>query len=158
MFGDLSNVESEFGAMPEGDYIAIVEKMEERVSKNGNRGLNVKFKIVGDKRKNAVLFRWLTLDQNSAGFQYAQQFFKSVLEATSQPLNTYDINAVMNKPITIVVKHRKGQDGNAEAGVSYCKKATLKTAMNNISLAQQQPKPQPTVVTTAAFTTDEIPF
>jgi len=104
---------NEFEVIPAGDYPAIITECEEKDTKDGKgKRLNLKIQILDGKYQNRVLFDGLnTVNASAIAQQIGRSQLKSVCIAINNP-NPKDSSELLNKPLMIVVKVGKDQDGN----------------------------------------------
>jgi hypothetical protein len=110
---DAAKVEPQsFEPLPEGEYIAIVEKAEEKLTKDKNGAfLNLRIKVVDGKFKNRTVFKNINLKNASATAQAIGLGELSALcraVGVLQPRNAFEL---CNRPLKIKVRHKPDRDG-----------------------------------------------
>jgi hypothetical protein len=117
---DASQVkDSEFEALPAGEYRAVMTESERKKTKDGaSELLQVKLQIVDGPFKNrTVIDRFNLWNKNPEATTIAQQQFKKVCEALNIP-KPPDSSALHMKPLMIklAVKEYNGKDQNEVKG------------------------------------------
>ena len=117
---DASQVkDSEFEALPAGEYRAVIAESERKKTKDGaSELLQVKLQIVDGPFKNrTVIDRFNLWNKNPEATTIAQQQFKKVCEALSI-IKPADSSALHMKPLMIklAVKEYNGKDQNEVKG------------------------------------------
>jgi len=121
---DASQVkDSEFEALPAGEYRAVMTESERKKTKDGaSELLQVKLQIVDGPFKNrTVIDRFNLWNKNPETTTIAQQQFKKVCEALSIP-KPPDSSALHMKPLMIklAVKEYNGNNQNEVKGYKAC--------------------------------------
>lgn len=121
---DASQVkDSEFEALPAGEYRAVMTESERKKTKDGSSELlQVKLQIIDGPFKNrTVIDRFNLWNKNPQATTIAQQQFKKVCEAVnvSKP---GDSSALHMKPLMIklAVKEYDGKEQNEVKGYKAC--------------------------------------
>jgi len=117
---DASQVkESEFEALPAGEYRAVISDSERKKTKDGESELlQVKLQIIEGPFKNrTIIDRFNLWNKNPAATTIAQQQFKKVCEAVNIP-KPPDSSALHMKPLMIklAVKEYNGSNQNEVKG------------------------------------------
>jgi hypothetical protein len=121
---DASQVkDSEFEALPAGEYRAVMTESERKKTKDGaSELLQVKLQIVDGPFKNrTVIDRFNLWNKNPEATTIAQQQFKKVCEALNIP-KPPDSSALHMKPLMIklAVKEYNGSNQNEVKGYKAC--------------------------------------
>jgi hypothetical protein len=117
---DASQVkESEFEALPAGEYRAVISDSERKKTKDGESELlQVKLQIIEGPFKNrTIIDRFNLWNKNPAATTIAQQQFKKVCEAVNIP-KPPDSSSLHMKPLVIkvAVKEYNGSNQNEVKG------------------------------------------
>ena len=117
---DASEVkDSEFEALPAGEYRAVISDSERKKTKDGESELlQVKLQIIEGPFKNrTIIDRFNLWNKNPAATTIAQQQFKKVCEAVNIP-KPPDSSALHMKPLVIkvAVKEYNGNNQNEVKG------------------------------------------
>ncbi len=117
---DASEVkDSEYEALPAGEYRAVISDSERKKTKDGaSELLQVKLQIIEGPFKNrTIIDRFNLWNKNPEATNIAQQQFKKVCEALNI-LKPADSSALHMKPLTIklAVKEYNGKDQNEVKG------------------------------------------
>jgi hypothetical protein len=117
---DASQVkESEFEALPAGEYRAVISDSERKKTKDGESELlQVKLQIIEGPFKNrTIIDRFNLWNKNPAATTIAQQQFKKVCEAVNIP-KPADSSSLHMKPLMIklAVKEYNGSNQNEVKG------------------------------------------
>jgi hypothetical protein len=117
---DASQVkESEFEALPAGEYRAVISDSERKKTKDGESELlQVKLQIIEGPFKNrTIIDRFNLWNKNPAATTIAQQQFKKVCEAVNIP-KPPDSSSLHMKPLMIklAVKEYNGSNQNEVKG------------------------------------------
>jgi len=101
-------VQSEYAALPAGEYQAIIVESEEKSTKAGNgKYLELRLNIQGPTHQGRILFDRLNLvNQNETAQQIARATLSSICRAVNV-LTPKDSSELHGKPLTIVVKTRE---------------------------------------------------
>ena len=132
--------DSEFEALPAGEYRAVISDSERKKTKDGESELlQVKLQIIEGPFKNrTIIDRFNLWNKNPAATTIAQQQFKKVCEALniSKPP---DSSALHMKPLMIklAVKEYNGKDQNEVKGY----KAALSSSAPAVASTGAAPKP-----------------
>lgn len=140
---------NEFELIPPGEYPAIVTKSEMKPTKDGTgQRLNLTLQILNGKFQNRTLFDGLNVKNKSS---QAEQIGRGQLKSLCVAVNVPDPKTseeLHNKPLTIVVKTGKDQNGNPRSEIkSYKARLPTTTAAtppkekNDIEQAFEQPAP-----------------
>lgn len=121
---DASQVkDSEFEALPAGEYRAVMTESERKKTKDGSSELlQVKLQIIDGPFKNrTVIDRFNLWNKNPQATTIAQQQFKKVCEAVNI-LKPADSSALHMKPLMIklAVKEYDGKEQNEVKGYKAC--------------------------------------
>jgi hypothetical protein len=121
---DASQVkDSEFEALPAGEYRVVMTESERKKTKDGaSELLQVKLQIVDGPFKNrTVIDRFNLWNKNPEATTIAQQQFKKVCEALNIP-KPPDSSALHMKPLMIklAVKEYNGNNQNEVKGYKAC--------------------------------------
>lgn len=138
---DASQVkDSEFEALPAGEYRAVISESERKKTKDGaSELLQVKLQIVDGPFKNrTVIDRFNLWNKNPEATTIAQQQFKKVCEALNI-IKPADSSALHMKPLMIklAVKEYNGKDQNEVKGY----KAALSSSAPAAASTGAAPKP-----------------
>ena len=101
-------VQSEYAALPAGEYQAIIVESEEKSTKAENgKYLELRLNIQGPTHQGRILFDRLNLvNQNETAQQIAKATLSSICRAVNV-LTPKDSSELHGKPLTIVVKTRE---------------------------------------------------
>jgi len=121
---DASQVkDSEFEALPAGEYRAVITESERKKTKDqSSELLQVKLQIIDGPFKNrTVIDRFNLWNKNPQATTIAQQQFKKVCEAVNVP-KPGDSSALHMKPLMIklAVKEYDGKEQNEVKGYKAC--------------------------------------
>jgi hypothetical protein len=121
---DASQVkDSEFEALPAGEYRAVITESERKKTKDGSSELlQVKLQIIDGQYKNrTIIDRFNLWNKNPQATTIAQQQFKKVCEAVNVP-KPGDSSALHMKPLMIklAVKEYNGTNQNEVKGYKAC--------------------------------------
>lgn len=110
---DAAKVEPQsFEPLPEGEYVAIVEKAEEKLTKDKTGAfLNLRMKIVDGKYKGRTVFKNINLKNASAAAQAIGHGELSALcraIGVLQPRNAFEL---CNRPLKIKIRHKADREG-----------------------------------------------
>jgi hypothetical protein len=138
---DASQVkDSEFEALPAGEYRAVISDSERKKTKDGESELlQVKLQIIEGPFKNrTVIDRFNLWNKNPEATKIAQQQFKKVCEALSI-LKPADSASLHMKPLMVklAVKEYNGKDQNEVKGY----KAALSSSARAAASTGAVPKP-----------------
>ena len=138
---DASQVkDSEFEALPAGEYRAVISDSERKKTKDGESELlQVKLQIIEGPFKNrTVIDRFNLWNKNPEATTIAQQQFKKVCEALNI-IKPADSSALHMKPLMIklAVKEYNGKDQNEVKGY----KAALSSSAPAAASTGAAPKP-----------------
>ena len=138
---DASQVkDSEFEALPAGEYRAVISDSERKKTKDGESELlQVKLQIIDGPFKNrTVIDRFNLWNKNPEATTIAQQQFKKVCEALNI-IKPADSSALHMKPLMIklAVKEYNGKDQNEVKGY----KAALSSSAPAVASTGAAPKP-----------------
>lgn len=138
---DASQVkDSEFEALPAGEYRAVIAESERKKTKDGaSELLQVKLQIIDGPFKNrTVIDRFNLWNKNPEAMTIAQQQFKKVCEALNI-IKPADSSALHMKPLMIklAVKEYNGKDQNEVKGY----KAALSSSAPAAASTGAAPKP-----------------
>lgn len=138
---DASQVkDSEFEALPAGEYRAVIAASERKKTKDGaSELLQVRLQIVDGPFKNrTVIDRFNLWNKNPEATTIAQQQFKKVCEALNI-IKPADSSALHMKPLMIklAVKEYNGKDQNEVKGY----KAALSSSVPIVASTGSAPKP-----------------
>jgi hypothetical protein len=115
--------DSEFEALPAGEYRAVITESERKKTKDGSSELlQVKLQIVDGQYKNrTIIDRFNLWNKNPQATTIAQQQFKKVCEAVNVP-KPGDSSALHMKPLMIklAVKEYNGTNQNEVKGYKAC--------------------------------------
>ena len=115
--------DSEFEALPAGEYRAVMTESERKKTKDGaSELLQVKLQIIDGPFKNrTVIDRFNLWNKNPEATTIAQQQFKKVCEALNIP-KPPDSSALHMKPLMIklAVKEYNGNNQNEVKGYKAC--------------------------------------
>ena len=115
--------DSEFEALPAGEYRAVITESERKKTKDGTSELlQVKLQIIDGQYKNrTVIDRFNLWNKNPQATTIAQQQFKKVCEAVNVP-KPGDSSALHMKPLMIklAVKEYNGTNQNEVKGYKAC--------------------------------------
>ncbi len=129
---DYTDVNDEYGLIPEGQYEVIIKKVEERTTKNGSTGMNLTLVIRNDveqQYKNRCLFHtlWKRKEPAPADMQVQGYSFKQVMilaKAATLPSGKVYENVqalcadLVNKVVRVTVAHDE-YNGNKREIVKY---------------------------------------
>ena len=111
--------DSEFEALPAGEYRAVITESERKKTKDGSSELlQVKLQIVDGQYKNrTIIDRFNLWNKSEQARTIAEQQFKKVCEAVNIP-KPGDSSALHMKPLTIklAVKEYNGNNQNEVKG------------------------------------------
>ena len=101
-------VQSEYAALPAGEYQAIIVESEEKPTKAGNgKYLELRLNIQGPTHQGRILFDRLNLvNQNDTAQQIARATLSSICRAVNV-LTPKDSSELHGKPLTVIVKTRE---------------------------------------------------
>lgn len=138
---DASQVkDSEYEALPAGEYRAVISDSERKKTKDGaSELLQVKLQIIEGPFKNrTVIDRFNLWNKNPEATTIAQQQFKKVCEALNI-IKPADSSALHMKPLMIklAVKEYNGKDQNEVKGY----KAALSSSAPAVASTGAAPKP-----------------
>lgn len=138
---DASQVkDSEYEALPAGEYRAVISDSERKKTKDGaSELLQVKLQIIEGPFKNrTVIDRFNLWNKNPEATTIAQQQFKKVCEALNI-IKPADSSALHMKPLIIklAVKEYNGKDQNEVKGY----KAALSSSAPAVASTGAAPKP-----------------
>ena len=132
--------DSEFEALPAGEYRAVISDSERKKTKDGESELlQVKLQIIEGPFKNrTVIDRFNLWNKNPEATTIAQQQFKKVCEALNI-IKPADSSALHMKPLMIklAVKEYNGKDQNEVKGY----KAALSSSAPAVASTGAAPKP-----------------
>jgi len=115
--------DSEFEALPAGEYRAVITESERKKTKDGSSELlQVKLQIVDGQYKNrTIIDRFNLWNKNPQATTIAQQQFKKVCEAVNVP-KPGDSSAMHMKPLMIKLSVREynGTNQNEVKGYKAC--------------------------------------
>jgi hypothetical protein len=115
--------DSEFEALPAGEYRAVITESERKKTKDGTSELlQVKLQIVDGQYKNrTIIDRFNLWNKNPQATTIAQQQFKKVCEAVNVP-KPGDSSALHMKPLMIKLSVREynGTNQNEVKGYKAC--------------------------------------
>jgi len=115
--------DSEFEALPAGEYRAVITESERMKTKDGTSELlQVKLQIVDGQYKNrTIIDRFNLWNKNPQATTIAQQQFKKVCEAVNVP-KPGDSSALHMKPLMIKLSVREynGTNQNEVKGYKAC--------------------------------------
>ena len=126
---DASQVkDSEFEALPAGEYRAVISDSERKKTKDGESELlQVKLQIIEGPFKNrTVIDRFNLWNKNPEATKIAQQQFKKVCEAVNIP-KPPDSSALHMKPLMVKLAVKE-YNGNNQNEVKGYKPATTSAA------------------------------
>lgn len=130
--------DSEFEALPAGEYRAVMTESERKKTKDGaSELLQVKLQIVDGPFKNrTVIDRFNLWNKNPEATTIAQQQFKKVCEALNIP-KPPDSSALHMKPLMIklAVKEYNGTNQNEVKGYKACLPASSSTPAEKTATA-----------------------
>lgn len=138
---DASQVkDSEYEALPAGEYRAVISDSERKKTKDGaSELLQVKLQIIEGPFKNrTVIDRFNLWNKNPEATTIAQQQFKKVCEALNI-IKLADSSALHMKPLMIklAVKEYNGKDQNEVKGY----RAALSSSAPAVASTGAAPKP-----------------
>lgn len=138
---DASQVkDSEYEALPAGEYRAVISDSERKKTKDGaSELLQVKLQIIEGPFKNrTVIDRFNLWNKNPEATTIAQQQFKKVCEALNI-IKLADSSALHMKPLMIklAVKEYNGKDQNEVKGY----RAALSSSAPAVDSTGAAPKP-----------------
>ena len=104
-----------FTPLPAGEYQAIISESEMKPTKDGQgKYLQMKLQILNGQHQNRTLFDRLNLvNKNDVAVQIAKGTLSSICRAVNV-LTPNDSAELHNKPLTIIVKIKNDQNGNAQ--------------------------------------------
>jgi hypothetical protein len=115
--------DSEFEALPAGEYRAVITESERKKTKDGSSELlQVKLQIIDGPFKNrTIIDRFNLWNKNPQATTIAQQQFKKVCEAVNV-LKPPDSSALHMKPLMIKLSVREydGKEQNEVKGYKAC--------------------------------------
>jgi hypothetical protein len=131
--------DSEFEALPAGEYRAVISDSERKKTKDGESELlQVKLQIIDGPFKNrTVIDRFNLWNKNPEATKIAQQQFKKVCEAVNIP-KPPDSSALHMKPLTIKLAVKE-YNGNNQNEVKGYKPATTSAAAPSATSSVSKP-------------------
>ncbi len=134
--------DSDFDALPAGEYKAVIVESERKPTKNGaGHLLNVKFQIIDGQYKNRTVFdRFNLWNASEKAKLIAQQQFKKVCEAVNV-MSPKDSSELHMKPLMIklTVTEYEGKERNEVKGYKAALPVTQPTATPATSGSAQKP-------------------
>jgi hypothetical protein len=118
---DASQVDtSSYSELPEGQYVAVINKAERKPTKRGDAEyLSLEFQIVSDHQNGRKLWENLNLwNANQDAVKIAFASLASICKAVGV-LKPTDTDQLVNKPMRITIKHKADrQSGELQAKIS----------------------------------------
>ena len=108
MYSQDDKPQADFEALPEGEYLAIIEASEMKATKAGDgHYLKLKLQVIEGKYKGRVVFDNLNLDNKSkTARDIARATFAVIREAVGVP-NPQDSSELHGKPLVMKLKQRE---------------------------------------------------
>lgn len=107
----------EWKVVPEGDYIGVLKKVDEKVSKNGNKYLNVAFEVTTEGNP-ALVFAKFMLDHPNAdvvkGASYRIQAMAKALGKADGIEDTSELTGMIGQKCMLKVVIKPGNNGYAD--------------------------------------------
>lgn len=95
-----------YSLVPVGVHDAIVEKIEERTTKSGNRALDVTYRICGGVANNRLVFEMLNIfHPNPTASAIARRRLGDITRATGR-IGCSNTDELVGRELSISVKHR----------------------------------------------------
>jgi hypothetical protein len=108
---DYEDVNQDFEPLPAGEYRAIVADCEEKESRAGNIGLNLKIQIIEGQYENRLIFQWLNINHPKSNVQkIAEAELASIFRALNiqHPTDTAEL---LDQPLVVKLKVTKPENG-----------------------------------------------
>lgn len=95
-----------YSLVPVGVHDAIVEKIEERVTKSGNNALDVTYRICGGVANNRLVFEMLNVfHPNQTASAIARRRLRDIAKSTGR-IGCSNTDELVGRELSISVKHR----------------------------------------------------
>lgn len=118
---DASQVDtSSYSELPEGQYVAVINKAERKPTKRGDAEyLSLEFQIVSDHQNGRKLWQNLNLwNANEQSVKIAFESLAAICKAVGV-LKPTDTDQLVNKPMRITIKHKLDKSsGELQARIS----------------------------------------
>jgi hypothetical protein len=128
---DASQVDtSSYSEIPEGQYVAVINKAERKPTKRGDAEyLSLEFQIVSDHQNGRKLWENLNLwNANQDAVKIAFASLASICKAVGV-LKPTDTDQLVNKPMRITIKHKLDKSsGELQARISKFEPTTAQAA------------------------------
>jgi hypothetical protein len=128
---DASQVDtSSYSELPEGQYVAVINKAERKPTKRGDAEyLSLEFQIVSDHQNGRKLWENLNLwNANQDAVKIAFASLASICKAVGV-LKPTDTDQLVNKPMRITIKHKLDKSsGELQARISKFEPTTPQAA------------------------------
>jgi hypothetical protein len=164
MFFDSTQVQSneepsDFGAIPEGKYLAQIAETEEKISGAGNKYLNIKLQVLEGNYKNRVLWDIVNLwhpKDNVRGI--AEQTMKSICNAV-KVLKPEHPEELHHKPLRVSISmETDSQYGDQNRVKKYLPTDLAQSSKQTVERILELPKRGMDAPVSTEATTDDIPF
>ncbi len=147
---DASQVEtSSYSEIPEGQYVAVINKAERKPTKRGDAEyLSLEFQIVSDHQNGRKIWENLNLwNANQDAVKIAHQSLAAICNAVGV-MTPRDSDELVGKPMQITVKHKANRQTNElQARITKFEPTGIRPAPTPQATSTQYAPPAPTTQT-----------